>query len=337
MIRNNFNTSLGINIFIDCGAPSLYNKLSKQTQHKGIMGASFKDRKYDKFGYTETPEYKEYRENYMDFLLENKQNIDVYSNLDVINNPSLTYKNQMLMEEAGLRPIPVFHLGSDIKWLKMYLRKYEYIAIGGLIPNPTTVLIPILDKLFKEHLLDSQGFPKVKLHGFACTSLRLMQRYPWYSVDSATARKLAAYGGVNFPTHREGEMSVVYVSSRDVPLEKRISPGILAAMDERCARFNMTLKELSETPTARQMWNYFIMLEQLTPLPKWPWSMQTRQTLKGTANPRHLHFYYAGSNSKKEEILMWQKMDELGFDPDRKRRLATFFYKSEAEYIIGKK
>ena len=60
---------------------------------------------------------------------------------------------------------PVLKYGA----LKLMLN--EYIALGGLVPNPTKVLIPILDQLFKKYILDEKGFPRVKVHGFACTSL----------------------------------------------------------------------------------------------------------------------------------------------------------------------
>ena len=160
-------------VFIDCGAPSLYNKLSrdKELNSRGTMGTVMSQRKFDDYSYTETKEYDAYRQAYIEFMLKHKHEVDVYSNLDVINNPELTWKNQQILEEAGLAPIPVFHLGCDTKWLAKYLKKYEYIAIGGLVPNPTSVLIPWLDVLFKEHLCDSDGYPKAKYHGFACTSL----------------------------------------------------------------------------------------------------------------------------------------------------------------------
>ena len=65
-------------IFADCGAPSLYNKLSRKTQHKGIMGTKFSERKFDDFSYTESEEYATYRDSFIQFLQENKGKIDFY-------------------------------------------------------------------------------------------------------------------------------------------------------------------------------------------------------------------------------------------------------------------
>src|SRR5512133_2802594 len=58
---------------------------------------------------------------YIQFIKDNKEVIDVYANLDVIGSAQGTWKNHNLMVKAGLNPMPVFHYGEDKKWLKMYL------------------------------------------------------------------------------------------------------------------------------------------------------------------------------------------------------------------------
>lgn len=317
-------------IFIDCGAPSLYNKLSRNTKesHSHTMGTSFKERKYDDYSYTETTKYKQYRQDYIDFLLQHKKKLKVYSNLDVINNPRLTFKNQKIMEEAGLSPIPVFHLGNDIKWLKKYIDRYEYIALGGLVPNPTSILIPMLDHLFKDHILDKKGFPKVKVHGFACTSLPLIWRYPWYSVDSATSRKVANYGGILLPEHSTGKFKVLSISSRDVPITHRITKGVLLEIEHRAEKYETTLEVLSTNVTERVVWNHLVFLESIKKLPQYPWSIQTRKAKKSATEA--LNFYLAGSLSKKEIAYFWERLAELKIDEATKFRLNSFFYKGEA-------
>ena len=41
-------------------------------------------------------------DDYIDFIIENKQYITVYSNLDVIGDAEATWRNQSLMERKGL-------------------------------------------------------------------------------------------------------------------------------------------------------------------------------------------------------------------------------------------
>lgn len=125
---------------------------------------------------------------YIDFIKQYHDLITVYANLDVIGDPQATWRNQMIMENAGLKPLPCFHYGTPEKWLLRYLGKgYDYIALGGMVAiTTTTQLMYWLDRLFQTILTDNAGMPKVKIHGFGITSLRLMLRYPWYSVDSTT-------------------------------------------------------------------------------------------------------------------------------------------------------
>ena len=322
-------------IFADCGAPSLYNKLSRKVEKKGVMGSSFSERKFDDFSYTEKPEYAAYRDSYIEFLLLNKEKIDHYSNLDVINNPELTYKNQRILEEAGLKPHPVYHLGTDVKWLKRYLDKYEYIAIGGLIPNPTRVLIPILDEMFKKYLTDEKGFPRVKLHGFACTSMPLMLRYPWYSVDSTTCRKLAMYGGIVVPEFSTDKLHTISISARDTPLEKKVPPVVLREMDRRMKMYGMSAESLSQKAIERAAWNYLIFSEKLKKLlPKWPWSMLDRKSKEDATEL--LTFYFAGVLSLKEETAFWEILSDKGLS-DVRGRLQSFFYKTQLQQAIDLK
>ncbi len=193
-------------VFLDCGAPSLYNKYIRKFDNPAVKGSSLENRKLDDFGFVDSVDYKEYRDNYIKFLQENQDQIDVYSNLDVINNPEKTWENQQFLEAAGLHPIPVYHFGCDLKWLELYLKKgYDYLAIGGMIPNPPPVLLPGLDNIWSRYLTDSQGMPIVKVHGFAATSFDLMTRYPFYSVDSTSWILIGAFGSIWVPKTKNGK------------------------------------------------------------------------------------------------------------------------------------
>lgn len=143
---------------------------------------------------------------YIQFIKDNKDVIDVYANLDVIGNAEATWKNQTYMESKGLKPLPVYHYGEDIKWLKKLLTgKYDYISLGGMVPISTGDLIHWLDDLFKNYLCDDKGMPIVKVHGFGLTSLRLMLRYNWFSVDSTSWVVTGRMGSIYIPRFRNGK------------------------------------------------------------------------------------------------------------------------------------
>ena len=150
---------------------------------------------------------------YIKFIKEHEKVIEVYANLDVISTGKIgnkesakkTLKNQKIMEKAGLKPLPVFHYGEPLEYLQDYVNRYDYISLGGMVPISNAQLIPWLDHLFTEHLTDAEGMPKVKIHGFGLTSLRLMLRYPWYSVDSTSWVVTGRLGSIYVPRYRQGQ------------------------------------------------------------------------------------------------------------------------------------
>jgi len=151
---------------------------------------------------------------YIQFIKDHLHCIDHYFNLDVIGEAEegakATYDNQMIMEKAGLSPIPVYHCGEDISWLKQYAEDYGYVGIGGLAGTPTRYRHNQLKRVFLA-IADKEGYPTVKLHGFAITSIRTMIEFPWYSVDSTSWVLTSRYGTVYVPQHRDGKWDYTQV------------------------------------------------------------------------------------------------------------------------------
>lgn len=109
-----------------------------------------------------------------------------YINLDVIGDAEATARNQAKMEEAGLKPIPVFHIGEEFSFLKKLMDKYEYIGIGGIANlSGTGESFKFLNQVF-DLVCDKEGYPRNKLHAFGITNTEAMMGYPWYSVDSTS-------------------------------------------------------------------------------------------------------------------------------------------------------
>lgn len=140
---------------------------------------------------------------YIDFIKEHIDYIDVYANLDVIGDAEATLENQKYMEKAGLTPLPCFHVKEDFSYLKYYVDNYDYIALGGVAQAGRQAQI-WMDDCF-DMICDDKGMPKCKVHGFAVTSLKLMLRYPWYSVDSTSWVITSRMGGVYVPRYRKGK------------------------------------------------------------------------------------------------------------------------------------
>lgn len=119
-----------------------------------------------------------------------------------------TWKNyiKMIKELPIEKVIPVFHRGEDWKWLEKYLDfGSPYIGFGqtggfGGKREQKEYL-----KELKKYILDSEGKPKVKTHGFAVTSFELMTVFPWHSVDSASWIKQGSFGGVWVSNKKDGD------------------------------------------------------------------------------------------------------------------------------------
>ena len=123
-------------------------------------------------------------DDYINFIYKNKQNIRHYFVLDDIKDYKKTLKNQKYMERKGLKPIPCYHANEPLSVLDSYCTNYDYVAIGGLVPysKKKKKLKQILDSCFsviKEH------FP-IKVHGLGMTTKKILETYPFYSVDSTS-------------------------------------------------------------------------------------------------------------------------------------------------------
>lgn len=139
---------------------------------------------------------------YCDWILRNSDIIRyedgalMASVLDGIGDPLQTYRNQLTMESMNVRPLPCFHYGEDERYLEYYIQNYEYITIGGLVPISKPQQLLWLDRIWNDYLVDGSGRPKLKVHGFGLTTIDLVQRYPWYSVDSSSWVQIGAHGNI---------------------------------------------------------------------------------------------------------------------------------------------
>jgi len=186
-------------IFLDSGAYSWDHQMTMQ-------------------GKTVTEEDEiEYLNSYIRFIKKYEDRLYVYANLDFVGDPEKTMMMQERMEAAGLNPLPVFHYHGKqgdpniekvhFKYLERLVEKYDYIALGGGVSGGLfsyKYMSKFGDAAFK--IIDSCG-RDVKIHGFGLTSVPVMLRYNWFSVDSTNWIKSAAFGIVYIPVfdHKTGE------------------------------------------------------------------------------------------------------------------------------------
>lgn len=142
---------------------------------------------------------------YCKYIHDNKDIIRVEEDalmasvLDGIGDPLQTYRNQLAMEQLGVRPLPCFHFGEDERYLEYYVANYSYITIGGMVGKTVPQLLTWLDRVWNRYMVDGAGRPRTKVHAFGITSIPVMESYPWFSCDSSSWVQSANFGGVILP------------------------------------------------------------------------------------------------------------------------------------------
>lgn len=199
---------------------------------------------------------------YCEYIHKNADIIDMASVLDGIGDPQRTYENQLEMERLGTRPLPCFHYGEDERYLEWYIENYEYITIGGMVPISTPQLIHWLDRIWAKYLIDGSGRPRLKVHGFGLTSVPLMKRYPWYSVDSSSWIQLAAHGNIFIPKHGQFAISA---RSPNVKVEGQhvdtLSPAHRAALESELIREGYDPQRMRDLNYPRWAYNVYAYTE----------------------------------------------------------------------------
>jgi len=119
---------------------------------------------------------------YISFIQQTKELWTVVAGLDVIGDADASRTNLEYMESKGINPLPTFHFNSPEKELRRLIKKYDYIALGGLVPiaRQRSTMVGWLDYCFS--IIKTE----TKIHGFGVNSLHIMKRYPFYSVDASS-------------------------------------------------------------------------------------------------------------------------------------------------------
>lgn len=198
---------------------------------------------------------------YADYIKRNQAWIGIASNLDVIGagNEEGTYRNQKTLEDMGVKICPVHHARDDDKWLVKYMKEgYDYIFLGGMVPESKPYLREWLDRIWGQYLADADGWPRVKIHGFGLTDNELMWRYPWYSVDSTSWVMKSRMGAVSvdFP-HRVATVTFSDQSPTRRQLNQHfttLDPITKAAVQKRCDELGYDPAMLATSYGHRDHW-----------------------------------------------------------------------------------
>jgi len=167
-------------ILYDSGAFTLHLRAMKQ-KAKGTFNQAEHERTLER-----------HFQNYLQMLHKHSKKFELYANFDVIEDPERSAQYQSRMEKQGLRPMPVYHRGTDLRYLKYYLENYEYVGIGGFAYHSS-----VSWKVKQEMLKDLWRFiynvnPNAKIHGFGLGRARYFA-FPWCSIDTSRPFRQAVW------------------------------------------------------------------------------------------------------------------------------------------------
>lgn len=188
---------------------------------------------------------------YVDFLHFHKDNLTVYATLDVIGDAEGTLHNFKYMLQSGLKPLPVFHGGEDMKYLDYYCDNFEYVAVGGIagvVSNKKDI------RKFMEFVFDRH--PNNKFHAFGITIGSILLDYPFYSCDSTSWLLSGAMGDIFTP------YGVICISEKLVKNSNHIShkpEEEQKVLLEYFEKHGFTLEKLQQDYNERLMINALYM------------------------------------------------------------------------------
>jgi len=192
-------------------------------------------------------------EDYAEFLLQYREVASHYCNLDVIGDYRESSKNQRLLEDAGLSPVPVFHYGSPMEVLREMLPAYpNKLSLGGLV-GKSRRFRDIFLRACSEVIIENMGENGSHIHLFGMSpAAEFLEIHPWESFDSS-AGAACRWGNVSlvegsvrmsyFDNHYRKSKAVISSISQNARLSRETIDGLIDAITP------------SRGPNSVQFWN----------------------------------------------------------------------------------
>lgn len=177
------------------------------------------------------------------------------------------YMRSKLLNPGGL--LYTFHFGEPFYFLEQALsyvddngHKLDYIAIGGLVGKTYVERERFLTKVF--NIIYNSTNSDIKVHGFGMTDTKLLEKYPFTTVDSTGWLMVGGMGKIIT------EYGVLCVSNKQqfkcehfssLPTETQIK------LNNEITKFDTTLNELSDSVVARKLFNLKYLYNWVSKLP----------------------------------------------------------------------
>ena len=213
---------------------------------------------------------------YINYINSNPD-IPIFVELDVIPFPVLnattakecceaSWQNYLYMKERVTSPcylLPLYHFGEPKSALRRILNTEvdgklpEYIGIGGRHGVSTELQDKYFYEIFAE--IQKSDNPKVKVHAFGMTVLKLLEKFPFYSADSTTWLQLGING--NILTKKFGVVNISERGKFDKNNANAFPDHIKEELEKEVGAFGYTLEQLATDYKSRLKFNIDVMLD----------------------------------------------------------------------------
>lgn len=228
-------------------------------------------------------EMYDYTDEYLKFLNEYGQDLEVFVGVDSVPDPDnvnpdyarKTWENYLYMYDK-LKPeirhklIPVFHFGEDFKWLKNMLEyvhadgtHLDYIGLAISLEGTTKVRINWANACRK--MINESSNPNVKTHAFGVGVKSVLDHIEVTSTDATSWVKRAAYGMISINDKtiyvsdiQEQKLNGHHYSERNAAYRDSVEDIIKSR--------GFTLEELKTDPYARAKFNILDTLDWVSKL-----------------------------------------------------------------------
>lgn len=229
-------------------------------------------------------------DDYITTLKQHEDKLTVYANLDVIGDWKATWENQRIMEEAGLKPLPVHHMEDPMECLHRCM-EYEYFALGGMAGGSFVQRETYFNKCW-DIICDKDGLPKRKVHGFGMASPYFVYRFPWYSTDSQSWVAFGRFGMVLTPKVKDNgtywwETSPINLFVSDESPRLGMDGKHYNTLTKPEQEYFMRYLDMFQIPFGddktlgvrnsnfhRDLANYFYYAYMVKGIPEYPWAWQ---------------------------------------------------------------
>jgi len=200
----NFCLSNGHRIFLDSGAHSFHTLIYR----KGVVRGKSQ---VDRLGSVEE-QAKQFMSLYADYVRATRGLFDFYVTFDWRRHCPTIWKATAELQDMGIRPVPVYHGDHSLTWFEKYADAGHKIMGLGLNQIGKNSRKDV--RFYYDQVFTCANRYNIKLHGFAVTG-PIAFDYPFWSVDSTTWIKAAAYGKIVTTAPSRRRISLVHISTTE--------------------------------------------------------------------------------------------------------------------------